>query len=50
MTHEDIEKAARLYKDAGHSKLPLPINVIHELIAKAKAFDALPPITKEVWK
>lgn len=50
MKPEEIREAARLMKDAGKSRLPLPINVVLELLDKAQRYDRLPPITKEVWQ
>lgn len=47
MTTNEIRAAIRLHKDAGHSKLPLPLHVIAKLIEDAERYRALPKIAKE---
>lgn len=49
MTSEQIKEAIKLMKDAGKSRLPLPLNVVQELVSKAERYDRLPKTTKEVW-
>jgi hypothetical protein len=54
MSQSVTETAAALtaqFKALGaSSKVPLPINIVEAIIAKARAYDALPPVAKDVAK
>lgn len=47
MTIEQIRSALKTMKDAGSSKLPLPLNVVEQIISDAEQFRRLPQIAKD---
>ena len=50
MTTTEITAIIRLHKDAGHSKAPLPLNVLAELARDAERWRKLPPIARDAAK
>lgn len=50
MSYVDLEKAIELSREAGNSKIPIPLTIARQLIDKARAWDRAPAIIKQAAK
>lgn len=50
MTYDQIEQAIAITRDAGSSRVHLPLTVVKALLAKAKERDAIPAIVLDAAK
>ena len=50
MTTDKIRDAVQSMKSAGASKLPLPLNVVLDLVKDAEAYRRLPQLAKDAVK
>lgn len=50
MTTHQLSIAIKLCKDAGHSKVPVNISTLQQLLADAEKWRKLPKEAREAWR